>query len=329
VIEFIFAPDDVARVRFAFSSLSELTHSLRVLQDPSGHALHLPWVHAVRPRLSGIDMTLLRALVPAHGYMPDFLTPAPLTPLPDFAAELETVRATRPETLVEELGWVAYSASRWPDPELDQRRRELLIADPVATLARIVDVLPLYWEAAIAPYWTKMRDLLEGEILRRSRALAVAGAEGLFGDLHGLVRWSGDRLRIDKCWPVSTELGGLGIVLVPSIFSWPDVLVMMPPYQPSISYPPQGVATLWETSPAPPPDALAALIGARRAALLEALAAPASTGELARRLNITAGAVSQHLGVLRGCGLVTGHRVGRRVLYARTGRGDMLLRAES
>ena len=39
---------------------------------------------------------------------------------------------------------------------------------------------------------------------------------------------------------------------------------------------------------------------------------------------MTPGAVSQHLGVLRACGLVVGHRVGRRVLYVRTDAGDAL-----
>lgn len=323
MIEFILAADDVARMRFAFSSLGELTHSVRVLQDPSGHALHLPWVHAVRPRLRGLDMAVLRALVPARGYIPDFLTPAPLSPIPDFDSELEIVRATPRQTVAEEVGWLLAGAGR-PDPELAE-----LVADPAATLARITDVLPLYWEAAIAPYWSRMLDLIEGDILRRSRALAATGAEGVFGDLHESVRWTGDRLLIDRNWETSTELGGTGIVLIPSIFSWPTVLVMAPPYHPSISYPPHGVATLWETSPAPPADALAALIGERRAALLEALTAPASTTELARRLHVTPGAVSQHLGVLRGCGLVVGHRVGRRVLYARTGRGDMLVSPDS
>ncbi|MCW2913037.1 MAG: transcriptional regulator [Actinomycetia bacterium] len=97
-----------------------------------------------------------------------------------------------------------------------------------------------------------------------------------------------------------------------------------PPYQPVVSYPPYGVATLPESAPAPPPDALAALLGRNRAALLIALGSPAATTELARRLEVTPGAVSQHLGVLRACGLVVGHRVGRRVLYVRTDAGDAL-----
>jgi DNA-binding transcriptional ArsR family regulator len=81
---------------------------------------------------------------------------------------------------------------------------------------------------------------------------------------------------------------------------------------------------LWETGPPPAPRALAALIGPTRAAMLTALAEPSSTTGLARRLQVTAGAVSQHLSVFRDTGMVTRSRVGRQVLYRRTRTGDTL-----
>ncbi|MGK5550525.1 DUF5937 family protein [Actinomadura kijaniata] len=316
MIEFECAPQDVARVRFAFSPLWELVHTLRVLDDPARFALHLPWVHRVRPRLRGLDIGLLRALVPAGGYIPDFLTPPPTTPLPDFAAELETVRATPPEVVAREIGWTR----RGPVAP----GRQDLVAEPARTLERVADQLERYWAAALEPHWRAVRDLLEGDVLRRTRALAEQGAEGVFADLHPTVRWEAGTLRIDRWWDFRDPLGGRGLLLVPSVFVWPRVSVMVPPYQPMIGYPAQGIATLWESRPAAPPDALAALVGRTRARLLAALGTPASTTELARRLGVTAGAVSQHLGVLRACGLVTGHRLGHRVLYTRTRAGDAL-----
>ena len=42
-------------------------------------------------------------------------------------------------------------------------------------------------------------------------------------------------------------------------------------------------------------------------------------------LGLTAGGVSQHLGVLRDAGLVCGRRVGRSVLYLRSAEGDTLV----
>ncbi|NKZ07649.1 ArsR/SmtB family transcription factor [Actinomadura latina] len=319
MIEFVFAPEDVARVRFAFSPLWEMVLSLRVLGDPSGHALHLPWVHAVRPRLRGLDLGPLLEVVPPTGYAPDFLTPPPETPLPDLAAELETVLATPPDVVASEL-------LRVDRAQRSGRRRAAMAADPERTLRMLAGLLERYWAAAVEPWWPRITDLLEGDVLRRTRALTAQGTAGVFGDLHQTVAWRAGTLSVERPWSFRGELAGRGMLLVPSAFVWPDVSVMVPPYQPMLSYPPRGVATLWESGrpAAPRSDALAALVGRRRAELLAALARPASTTDLAGRLGVTPGAVSQHLGVLRACGLVTGHRMGRRVLYARTPAGDAL-----
>ncbi|MER6798846.1 ArsR/SmtB family transcription factor, partial [Amycolatopsis mediterranei] len=59
--------------------------------------------------------------------------------------------------------------------------------------------------------------------------------------------------------------------------------------------------------------------------LLTELAAPASTAELARRTGLSAGAVSQHLGVLKAAALVNRHRAGRHVLYVRTSLAESLV----
>jgi DNA-binding transcriptional ArsR family regulator len=75
------------------------------------------------------------------------------------------------------------------------------------------------------------------------------------------------------------------------------------------------------------PDALAELLGRRRAGILAALAEPATTQELARRLAASAAGVSEHLSILRRAGLVAGRREWRAVRYARTPAGDALVRA--
>lgn len=53
----------------------------------------------------------------------------------------------------------------------------------------------------------------------------------------------------------------------------------------------------------------------RRRILVELLAGPAHPAELAERLGTTRANVSNHLSCLRGCGLVTGTPLGRRVRY--------------
>lgn len=62
-----------------------------------------------------------------------------------------------------------------------------------------------------------------------------------------------------------------------------------------------------------------------RALLLAELAAPASTTDPARRTGLAAGGVSQHLTAMRAAGLVSAHRTGRVVLYARTSVGESLV----
>ena len=93
-------------------------------------------------------------------------------------------------------------------------------------------------------------------------------------------------------------------------------------------YPARGIGTLWESGPTTP-EALAALVGKTRAALLTALDAPRSTTEIARRLGVSAGGASQHLGVLKDGGLVVGRRDGRSVLYVRTQLADALVRGDA
>ncbi|MEO3888989.1 DUF5937 family protein [Nonomuraea sp. B5E05] len=314
-VSWALTPEDVARIRFAFSPMWELVTSLRTLQRPARQSLHLPWIKAVRPRLAGLDLSELFALVPPTGYLADFITPPPDTPMPDFAAELDRVRRTPPETARREALRVEGT---------DRAVIERFTADPEAGVARVARALEAYWETCFAEFWPRVYGLLERDVLRRSRLLAEGGARQLFATLDPAVTWTGEKLLIDRPWCADEAVRGVGLVLVPSAFWWPSVGVIAPPYQPMLVYPVLGVGTLWEQGPPPAPGALAALIGRSRAQILLALAEPATTSALAARMSLTPGAVSQHLGVLSDGGLAVGMRVGKQVVYRRTPTGDML-----
>ena len=91
----------------------------------------------------------------------------------------------------------------------------------------------------------------------------------------------------------------------------------------ALVYPVRGLGASVE----PPPDgALDRLIGANRARILAELERPATSTELAATLDLSLGTIGGHLTVLREAGVVTGTRVGRRVVYRRTEAGDLLLR---
>jgi DNA-binding transcriptional ArsR family regulator len=100
-----------------------------------------------------------------------------------------------------------------------------------------------------------------------------------------------------------------------------------PPDPPQLAYPARGIGSLWEPQPATGLDALAAVLGRSRTRLLAELDTPASTTELARRTGLSMAGVSQYLTALRDAGLVSAHRAGRSVLYARTSAAESLLAA--
>jgi hypothetical protein len=311
---------ELARVRFAVSPVYETVMALDALHQPGVHAVHLPWVRWARPRLRGVPgLDLLRALV-AERLKPAFLVPAPDVRMPDFAGELRRIRRT--------------TAEQVRDGMADFPRRAAVVREflaeprPGPSLGPVADALEACYELVIAPYWPRIAPLLDADIVHRTALLAEGGVERLFADLHAEVTWTGDELllypRRQPSRPVTVPLTGRGIVLCPSVFAWPRVTASLRPVAAgTLRYPARGVATLWERSQATP-DALAALLGATRAAMLVSLARPSTTADLARQLGVTPGAISQHLGVLRAAGLVTTHRDGRSVLHLRTPRGDTL-----
>src|SRR4051812_4570834 len=90
-----FRLEDLARTRFAISPMWEVVASLRRLRDPSQAGIHLPWINELRDgRLKEVDLSAALRLTPPRGYVPDFLSPPPSTPLARFEDEIELVRKT-------------------------------------------------------------------------------------------------------------------------------------------------------------------------------------------------------------------------------------------
>ncbi|MDT0344557.1 ArsR/SmtB family transcription factor [Streptomyces litchfieldiae] len=324
MIEIEFSREDLARTRFALSPLWEAVASIRMLKGADEQGLHAAWVHRVRHQLAAastdfgplFDLVPVPARSPWAGSVPGFLCPPPTTPLPSLDVELATVRATPPALLR-------------TTAEVPPARLAALRADPTAGLARLAELIEAYWELALAPYWPRVLALLEGDIRYRAGRLVEGGAQHLFADLDPQVTWAGGTLHLEhRTVRGARQLDGRGLLLVPSAFVWPRVFsVLNEPWQPSLRYPPRAVGTLWHARPAQVSEALAGVLGRSRATLLTELAAPASTTELARRTGLTPGGVSQHLTALRTAGLVSAHRAGRQVLYARTRAGQTVMEA--
>jgi len=311
---------ELARVRFAISPVYETVMALAALLRPGVHAVHLPWTRWARPRLPAVPgLPLVLDLVGDDLIKPSFLLPPPDVRLPELGHELRRVKTTSPSRVREELSRL----------NVDTPRTRRLAGHPREGLRDIAEALTACHRDLIAPHWIRIQRLLEADIGYRAGLLAAGGVERLFADLHDEVVFDDGDLVVHRSRPPYdgpvVRLRGHGLILCPSVFCWPRVTAGTRPVAAgTLRYPARGVATLWE-QPEPASDALAALVGRTRANLLITLAQPATTADLATRLGVTAGAISQHLGVLRAAGLVSTSRDGRAVLHLRTDRAEVLV----
>lgn len=325
MISFELGVEDLADTRFALSPLYETVLSLRVLREPGLSALHLPWRRSVLgalDSLDGLDTELLMSVVAVRRTLPDFLTPRPASFAPSFEEELAAVGRTPPDLVRRDL-----LAAHAPDPLPTPLLAALAPDDgPVVALRdALCALLRRYWEIAVQPMWPRMRLLLEADMTYRARQLAMGGARLLFADIHPNLRWHDGVLHIGQMISRHRVVAsGRGLLLVPSVFAHKPAPPVSPEEAPTLAYPSRGVATLWVREPVAGTAALVSLLGAPKARLLDLLDEPLPTVELARRLGVTASAVSQHLGVLYATGLLSRARDGRQVLYRRSPLGDEL-----
>jgi DNA-binding transcriptional ArsR family regulator len=319
VIRYRFGQNDLLQTRFAIAPLMELIGAYYVLRRPERYVVHRRWVEWAAPRMRHLDLALLDAVAPFGGsYWPVFPSPPPQVPQPTIEVELARVRETPPAAAAAEI------RRRYPDRVPSAARP--FIDDPAQALRELVRQMQALWNAALNSRWAIISALLESEIARRARSLVAVGSRAAFADLHPSVSWETDCLRVQPTAKSADEvdLAGRGLLLIPSAFTWPEVWPRTdPPWDPALVYPPAGIGNLW-TAGRSDDTALDSLIGRRRARILRELDRPAATRELAERMRISAGGVSDHLSILRRAGLVTPHREGRRVVYTRTSSGDVL-----
>ncbi|HEY1479865.1 MAG TPA: DUF5937 family protein [Gaiellales bacterium] len=316
-------PADLLHVRFAVSPLFETVNAVRVLGG-HGDGHHTAWLTAVGPR-AGDGLDALLALHQRRGYVPDFASPPPRSPSPTVAEQTAEVRSTPLARVERELG-LCLAGSLEPEA---RALLEGLARDPAGARETLATQLELAWQRLIAPVWPRLLALLEADIAHRSSVLAARGLRGALAGLHPAVRATSTSVTLrDLDELEERDLAGEGLLLVPSAFVWPKpVVVLEPPWQPTLIYPVRGVADLWRSRPLPPPGALGRLLGDTRAAVLAALDDPASTTALARRLALSPAGVSAHLAALRDAGLAAASRRGREVRYTRSDLGNALVGA--
>ncbi|MFF3762824.1 helix-turn-helix domain-containing protein [Streptomyces sp. NPDC001922] len=314
---------DLARVRIAArpDALWESVLSFHRLRDKQGPTVYGPWRCEARSRLNG-ETRLLSSLVPSRGYFPDFLTP----PEGVLGVEpaIEALRETPAPRLQHELSLLGTARTRpgW--------LRELADGDSGA-LGRLIGALRSYHRAAIAPYWPHIRARIEADRAARGRALLDGGTDRLLASLPGTMRWRSPVLESD--YPVDRDLylGGRGLLLLPSFFCRRTPVTFHDrDLTPVLVYPVEHTEESVPTKPvrscAGDVGSLGKLVGHTRSAVLRTIGHGCTTGELARRVGVSAASASQHASVLREAGLVVTLRHGGAVLHTLTPLGAALLR---
>lgn len=176
--------DDLLAVRFAWSPAWETLGAVRTFVDERRRVHHRPWLHAVEARTARLDLEPLIALQPLRGFVPDFLTPPPRTPRPRLRDQLAEVRDTPPAQVAHELELCRETVT-------SERHRQLidqLLADPAAARDLLASRVREAWSALVAPFWIRIRTLLDRDIEERARTLARHGLRAVLGDVHPRIR---------------------------------------------------------------------------------------------------------------------------------------------
>lgn len=332
-------------LRFTYSPLVELTVSYRVLRSSREAGIYLTWLEDARQAISDIEFPYMDNLIaPWHsdksgkavpsGYIPDFLTPTPEQSIYDIEQEFERLRNLDiriVQACIQELIAIV-------------GENDLLcnfLAYPHEGLEALILELREYWQRTLAHHWHRMVAVLENDILYHSRILTLEGIESLLPTVDRLLAYDAGAITFDWSHHASKaaykkeagiqkpdkilDLASEKFHLVPVIFAANAIYFQVTDaWQPMILYTPRG-AGLWNYQTPEPSEALELVVGAGKSRILIALETPFSTGELARKLSLTAGAVSQQLGKLHQAGLVESHRSGKHVFYRLSQRGTQLV----
>ncbi|MGW5667190.1 ArsR/SmtB family transcription factor [Micromonospora sp. NPDC003776] len=312
-----FTAEDFGRVRVLSQPdpMWETVLSIFRLRDRGLPLVFHHWRRAAAQACSRDDLAMLSALVPG-GYFPDFLTPSEGQLGLD--AGIEALLSTPRSRFRAELGILA-SRHRLPS-----WAGQLAAGDREA-VHRLADAIRGHFRCAVEPYWEQARAHVDADRARRSRAFLDGGGEGLLRSYLPMMRWSSPVLSVDVHHDQDLHLDGRGLLLVPSFISMntPDFLhdrtlpqVLVYPVEHSLAVSAAALA---------PRVSLARLIGDTRTAVLESIGEGSSTGELARRVGVSAASISQHTAVLRSAGLIRTGRVGKTVLHTLTPLGNALL----
>jgi DNA-binding transcriptional ArsR family regulator len=309
--------DTLARTRFALSPLHQAVTLLYHLKRAPAE-LPQSWRVQAERCLRDRRLSLLATVGPGgpHGYVPDFLTPEPLSFEPDLTSQLHHVATTPVERVRYEMA-SAIGGHPWrtdPGPAPSAPMTTALRDGEESLAEHLADELEQFWHHVFAPRWPQLRDQLENDIAVRSDMIARLGFAGMVRELSPTIEWRDGGL--DLHIPYHGYLVADAAAFVPAAFTRRALHTVDAEDAPGrrpllISYPVL-------TARVPQAQSADDLIGATRTRVLAELTEPISTGELAQRLELSPSTVSYHLQILNRAGLTRRSRRDQVVLYQRT-----------
>jgi DNA-binding transcriptional ArsR family regulator len=308
--------DTLAGSRFVISPLAETTASLLALErGTAAHPGERRWLDAHQAGYRGYvkdhpDVSWLIRLSLAHCWIPAVITVAPAGHDEQaFGDELGQITSRSLDLVADDLD--ALGLERYPD---DLPRKG-------------ADLLAWVWANTVRPYWPERRKIIEADIVARTTQLGRGGWARALSDMRPGMRWLGEgRLQINAYDNPPREISGAQLLFVPVTpetgwVAWDE------PHRYAVMYPCSG-ALAEPARRAAAPEALGALLGPARAAILMLLVTPKSTTQLVALTGQRLGSVGRHLQILRAAGLLERRRAGRSVLYRRSPAGDLLVRIQ-
>ncbi|RVU19906.1 ArsR family transcriptional regulator [Streptomyces antnestii] len=314
------SPMALSQSRFALSPGAETLGSMSVLTKPCSDPWLTPWhtrhhdaFHAILdadPFARG-----LVELLCSTKYLPGYVSRPPTGGMrTKLADELKAVAEARDDDIRADLD--AAVARSW-------KRHDLAWLTGRGWGARTAGLFRHVWTTHVRPDWPRRRALLERDVTYRAGLLAAYGWPRALQHMNRRSAWVGaDAIRFSDQPGPDHIVGEGGMLFVPVCVTSGTWLAEAPPDRYALVYPARGSGDPTARPPVAP--ALERLIGSGRAALLHELERPATSSELAAHLGLSLGTVGGHLSVLRDANMVTGTRVGRRVVYRRTATGDLL-----
>lgn len=333
-------------VSFAWSPLLETALSWRAVVRPKRYPMHLPWARRCRDLPTSLRDEIHALTGGLQTFLPGIFEVGLRGDSLSFEDELDEFhRLDEVDVLYEvSLGYgglgcaprdhdrsivhdPAYAnevvaGATAADPAFGATVRAAF-EDPAAFRERLGAMAAQYWDLAFRDEWDRIRPRIEAEVTDGARTLVTAGVPALVAGFLPEGRWEpdGPAIVVDKRKHETTcdvaERGGL--LLVPTVYGWPNVLIELnTPWPLSIFFPLRDMrepavphATDHEVA-----DGLRALGDETRLQITRLVAEqPRSTKELAALLSLSESAVSRHLKILAGSGVVDGQRDGYFVLY--------------